>query len=295
MIVKCPLCCSERSVPSFPYETQWDSIHYAYLACRNCGAGFVDPLPSEAELLQIYSWQNYHSLQHRDDAPARHQRSMRTLARILPPGGAVLDFGCGAGDFLRALGAAGYRCAGVEYAPSTIREAANRAGVPVRTLEETLRSDDRFDVVHMSDVLPHLRDPGGTLRVLERLLRPSGMFLFDGPLENNASLVWWTAFSVKKVRRVMHADFPRQAPPTMLYRFTAASQRKFFERLAYDEIFFEVYETGWPYRATNSSGRKGLTKSMKGVVGWLAVNTAKFLPLGNRYTGVYRPLTDRGA
>jgi SAM-dependent methyltransferase len=220
---------------------------------------------------------------------------MRILSRILPPGGAVVDFGCGAGDFLRDLRTAGYRCAGVEYEPSAIREAANRTGVPVRSLDETLRSDDRFDVVHMSDVLPHLREPGATLRILERLLRPSGVFLFDGPLENNASLVSWTASSIKKIRRMLHADSPRQAPPTMLYRFTAASQRKLFERLAWGEIFFEVYETGWPYRTTDEPGTKSLTKSVKGVVGWLAVHAANLLPLGNRYTAVYRPEANHGA
>jgi len=293
--VKCPLCCSERSVPSFPYETQWNSIHYAYLLCRNCGAGFVNPLPSEAALLEIYSWENYHNVHHRDPAPPRDRRSMRTLSRILPPGGAVLDFGCGAGDFLRALRMAGYRCAGVEYEPSTIREAANRAGVSVRTLEETLRSDERFDVVHMSDVLPHLREPGTSLRVLERLLRPAGMFLIDGPLENNASVVSWTASSVKKIRRMLRVDSPRHAPPTMLYRFTAASQRKFFERMGYREMFFEVYETGWPYRTPDGAEMKGPAKTVKGVIGWLAVSAAKVLPLGNRYTAVYRPETKRDA
>jgi SAM-dependent methyltransferase len=282
-------------MPAFPYETLWNSHYYAYLSCRNCGTGFVDPLPSETELLEIYRWASYHSAYHSDTAPPRHQRSLRTLSRILPPGGAVLDFGCGAGDFLRALRTAGYRCAGVEYEPSTIREVASRVGVSVRTLEETLRSDDRFDVIHMSDVLPHLREPATSLRVLERLLRPAGIFLIDGPLENNASVVSWTASFVKKIRRMLRVDSPRHAPPTMLYRFTAASQRKFFERLGYREMFFDVYETGWPYRATDGTGTKGLAKSVKGVIGWLAVGAAKVLPLGNRYTAVYRPETSRGA
>ncbi len=293
--VRCPLCGDDRSQPSFPYETLWNSINYAYLLCGNCGAGFIDPLPSEAGLLEIYSWENYHSVHRRDTAPPRHLRSMRTLSRFLPTGAAVLDFGCGAGDFLRVVRAAGYRCAGVEYEPSTVREAANRAGVSVRTLEETLRSDDRFDVIHMSDVLPHLREPATSLRALERLLRPAGMFLFDGPLENNASLVSWTASFVKKIRRLLRVDSPREAPPTMLYRFTAASQRTFFERLGYREMFFEVYETGWPYRATGGTGTKGLAKSVKRAIGWLAVRAAKILPLGNRYTAVYRPETNRNA
>lgn len=44
----------------------------------------------------------------------------------------------------------------------------------------------RFDAIHLGDVLEHLPHPASLLRELEPL---GGVFFIEGPLENNPSLV----------------------------------------------------------------------------------------------------------
>src|SRR5205085_5251087 len=162
----------------------------------------------------------------------------------------VLDFDCGDGSVLMAAAEAGIECVGIEYQPSAVESSSARTGLPVLDSAELKSGGDRFDVVHLSDVLGHLTDPYATLRKLERHLAPGGRLMIDGPLERNRSLVFWVAATSKRVRRAIGRRTVPEAPPTMLLRTDLAAQRRFIaERLGYRELVLRVYETGWPYLA----------------------------------------------
>jgi 2-polyprenyl-3-methyl-5-hydroxy-6-metoxy-1,4-benzoquinol methylase len=291
----CPICGGIPTRPAFPYETIWNGKTFRYRRCDDCNTTSVDPVPNEVELETIYAWNNYHRRHfgRRDDL-GRHRDSMSFLRTQLPAARTLLDFGCGDGSYLVAARESGYRAHGVEYELGTIKHAAECSGVPVTSLEELEANELRFDVIHMNDVLPHLSDPQRVLHRLERLLAPDGLFFIEGPLENNASLVFWTASAAKRIRRGLGLDRPGSEPPTMLMRLTRDGQCRFFsERMQYRELHFEIFETGWPYylpgRALSSPAL-----AMKQAVGALAIATARFQPqrrrfLGNRFRGLYAP------
>src|SRR5262249_53262011 len=158
----------------------------------------------------------------------------------------LLDFGCGGGGFLAAAAARGHRCRGVEREASTIAKAGECSGVPVSSLSALLETGERFDVIHMSDVLPHLPDPPSTLHTLETLLAPGGVVFIEGPLEDHASLVRLAASSAKGLRRGLGLDAPARHAPTMLVRLDREAQLGFFtRRMGYRAVSFEVFETGW--------------------------------------------------
>ena len=54
-------------------------------------------------------------------------------------------------------------------------------------------SGRRYDIIYMGDVLEHLPAPAATLRDLDGLLAPGGLFFVEGPLEDNVSLVYYSA------------------------------------------------------------------------------------------------------
>ncbi len=288
----CPLCGGELGHAVFPYESLWNGVVYTRRRCKRCHSAVVDPPPDPATLTDIFDWEQYHEPQYLARSASdhgRHARAIRILRERLQDADSLLDFGSGSGEFLREVSKLGLRCEGVELTQRSIVESAQRAGVRVGILDEAFRRNDRFDVIHMCDVLPCLSDPVGTLRALESLLEPNGRFLIEGPLEANASIVLWASAAVKRVRRWMGRDRVPTRPPTLLYRVNRRAQRAVLtERLGYEEELFVVYETGWPMLA------RGVAHRPRAVIGaaailasWLDPTRPRFL--GNRFVAVLRP------
>ena len=104
------------------------------------------------------------------------------LGRVLP-GEAVLDLGCGLGDFTAALGEHGAMVTGCDVA----QEALRRARVRFPTLEFVLSGgelpfgDETFDVVWAGEVLEHVQDGLGLLAEVRRVLRLDGRLLLSTP------------------------------------------------------------------------------------------------------------------
>jgi methionine biosynthesis protein MetW len=115
------------------------------------------------------------------------------LAQVLaalPPGGRVLDIGCGSGGLLERLaGHAGYR-AGVELSATAAAEAAKVADeVANLPIDGGLPfAPESFDVVVCADVLEHLPEPADALAAAARLCRPGGAVVVSVP-----NVAYWQA------------------------------------------------------------------------------------------------------
>jgi 2-polyprenyl-3-methyl-5-hydroxy-6-metoxy-1,4-benzoquinol methylase len=96
--------------------------------------------------------------------------------------GALLDVGCGAGNFLQKMSGLGWSVQGVEPDPAAAHTARARGlSVATGTLEDAAFPDGRFDVVTLNHVIEHLRDPLATLRECARVLAPGGRVLVVTP------------------------------------------------------------------------------------------------------------------
>lgn len=294
MIRPCPLCDHTGDAhPTFPFETVWNGRSFRYHRCSRCECVFVDPVPTDAEFGLMYATSSYHDVHYTDGGLERHRPSLEFLARHVPASGTrvLLDFGCGNGSFLRAAARAGFSVQGVEHSAETARDIASRTGLRVTTLTECLAGAERFDVIHLGDVLEHLPHPADRFDELRALLAPGGVFFVEGPLQANASLVYWGARAFRRVRRLRGEPPPGRSAPTHLLLATQSSQRRFFtERLRYEEVAFAMSEDGWPYL---SKGPKTPGSVFRGAVGSAAVVAAR-LPglrtlLGNRFMTVVRP------
>jgi 2-polyprenyl-3-methyl-5-hydroxy-6-metoxy-1,4-benzoquinol methylase len=98
----------------------------------------------------------------------------------------VLELGCTAGHFTRALARQGCTVVGVEIDRSAAERACKVADQVIiadlddpEALSELAAGD--FDVVTAGDVLEHLRDPLLVLRSCRRLLKPSGFLVVSVP------------------------------------------------------------------------------------------------------------------
>lgn len=186
--------------------------------CSRCGAGFIQPPPTDAELVKAYTHYYTHQVPGRpyqgrigpaqrwaraytrSRYPADGRRSTADLGhwapwpvrqrvdlryRYLPrpqPGDRLLDVGCGSGSFLRMAESIGWTSVGIDFDEEAVaRGRSVGLDASTRTLDELLEAQERFDAATMSHVIEHLPEPQKVLEQLYRLLRPGGFLFVSTP------------------------------------------------------------------------------------------------------------------
>ena len=150
---------------------------------------FSIPQPTDDALGKIYT-ADYFFARDNDADRERHAylksgSARKTLSLLVAPAGgtALLDIGCGTGDFLCEAAAAGYTVTGVEFSQTSAATAASR--VPGRiingSIDDAAFPDATFDVVANSDVIEHVRDPLAFAKEIRRILKPGGVALISTP------------------------------------------------------------------------------------------------------------------
>jgi SAM-dependent methyltransferase len=135
-----------------------------------------------------------------DPEPWAWQRRCALLLAEVRPGERVLDLGCGAGRFVRALGDAGADPVGVEISEAALERARRNApGADLRLLEpdgSVPLEHGSVDLVWCSEVLEHVADTAHLLLEARRVLKPSGRLLVTVPFHGRvqAAVIGLTRF-----------------------------------------------------------------------------------------------------
>lgn len=114
------------------------------------------------------------------------RRYYAALVRRYAPvgGGRLLEMGAGLGHLLGLL-QDDFACIGIdiaEYSVEQIRKNAPRAeGITMSADDLSRFVDGEFSVVVALHLVEHLPDPPDTIRQVNRILRPGGLFLFATP------------------------------------------------------------------------------------------------------------------
>lgn len=184
----CPLCAGRRGIP-IAVGTR-HGIPAPTVMCRDCGMVFQNPIPTEAALDEFYR-ERYREMYSGSSTPdddflaEQRERGRVILRRVgarLSPGNSVLDIGCGPGAALEPFRDAGFRVAGLEPGPYGEWGARN-LGLDVKTagIDALVSETERYDLVVLSFVLEHLRDPVDALASVARVLAPGGFVHIEVP------------------------------------------------------------------------------------------------------------------
>ena len=166
---------------------------FTVIECRECDFRHVQPLPSEAELREIYRHEYYTATKPlyleraREDLDWWNQlfaERFDAFEELLGEGRRrILDVGSGPG-FLLAYGKArGWVVQGVE--PSA-QAAAHARELGVDVIEEFFTDElarrlGAFDVIHLSEVLEHLADPRAFLETCRGAIADEGLVCVSVP------------------------------------------------------------------------------------------------------------------
>lgn len=234
----------------------------------------------------MYAKAEYHDCHYEGKDGREYAASAQLLTQYLATDALVLDYGCGIGAFLKALGNAGFVPYGVEFDRNAAKFAGQNTGCVAMSVDDFLSQPDKpvFDAIHFGDVLEHLPDPAGTLKELLGYLKPGGVLFVEGPLEINPSPVYWAARLFGAIKHMVRPNFVASHPPTHLFRTNAKQQIAFFSRNepGLDLRHWQIYETGWPYASGGA---------VKRLIAGLAIRLSgkKIIgsTFGNRFRGVF--------
>lgn len=119
-----------------------------------------------------------------DQVKFRERRDVTVshVLRLLPPGGRVLDLGCGAAPVLSELRRLGVSCTGLDLTQDMLKHARQRlramnlddGDLHQGDCRSTPFADASFDVVVCLGVVSYVEDYGQVLAEIQRLLRPGG-------------------------------------------------------------------------------------------------------------------------
>lgn len=154
--INCPLC------GGGPVSGQISAPGWRIVSCHSCTNAWTLPPPPEV----AYSTMDFHAqfpYRTAADLPRQWKKALRMQAdlieRALPRGARLLEIGCGQGLLLGELARRGMAAEGIEPSESAAQK-AREAGLKVATGYFPHPScEGPFDVVVMSHVLEHVRDP----------------------------------------------------------------------------------------------------------------------------------------
>jgi SAM-dependent methyltransferase len=188
-IVPCPVCESSRFEHVASLDRRFKRL--PTVTCSHCGLIYTNPMPDEDELARYYEKFYRFDYQLVTSGPtARHRRKRKAEAAFrianvgdfLEPGVRTLDFGCGSGEFVEQMVAAGFDAHGFEPGEAYGTDARKRLGDRITVGRwQDMTFGPEFDLVTCFHVLEHLRNPLDSLSAITGWLKPGGLAYIEVP------------------------------------------------------------------------------------------------------------------
>lgn len=293
--VNCPLCGGgDHEAIVVGSDSSTGAMQtFCVVRCGNCSLAFTNPRPTE-KCIGVFYPADYRPYDRKkadrllkeaaavsvvrepfpNNVPAAEDRTLgariaqwvldrRARRRLwwipLRPPGRILDFGCGAGDFLQRMQKRGWRVEGIDVSAKMARAIETGAGIRVHVGSLPHPSVERqaFDVVTMWNALEHVHEPRKVVSAARDALRPGGLLVVGVPN--------FDSWSCARFQQDWHAlDVPRHLchfTPKTLCALLRAEQ---FEIVSVEQITPE----GWLRKSAQRARTADRTSPLLHAVGW---------------------------
>jgi 2-polyprenyl-3-methyl-5-hydroxy-6-metoxy-1,4-benzoquinol methylase len=246
MNTKCPYCESSKVTIADIPEIYFNIRKFYWNRCIHCQLLFVLPYLSEDDLAILYSTQ-YHDKYYFNKAE-NYLFQISLLKNYKQH--SIVDYGCGDGGFLETLSKHGYHTTGIEYNPDLIIKLSNTyREIKFLTVEQFWKNTtDKFEIIHLGDVLEHINEPVELLKRLKEKLTPNGFFFIEGPLETNFNLAYFFRKMTTALKRMINENKVRVEAPYHVSFSNYMNQKILFEHAGLELIYFKTWEHAWPYK-----------------------------------------------
>lgn len=251
----CPLCWSTeldalprpRRTVGGMFTGAADDRRLGLARCARCGFELVEPRPDHAALEAFYRGRDYTAHEPVDDAAAtrRARIQLDTIEKAMGPirGSAILDIGCGGGQFLELARERGAVPCGLDVASHAMAACARR-GIEAHERADALEGR-RFDGVVMSHVLEHVASVRDALSSCARFVRRAprggrGWVCIEVP--NVESLR--ARLSTPLTRDRLGADERHRAFPIHLSYFSPRTLRRALESAGFEVVRLRTAGSG---------------------------------------------------
>jgi SAM-dependent methyltransferase len=179
---RCQNCGLNESAPLYqgvPDRLAGRDGRFDYVRCQRCRLVQIAEVP--ANLAEHYDGYRVHG------QDSFLYRTMRNLLighcyPVAPGTGALLDFGCGNGWFIKEMATRGWQAHGYEADAAYAAALTETLGLPVLSGAEALRARaGTFDRVTFNFSFEHLDRPGDSLALAAACLKPGGSIYLSVP------------------------------------------------------------------------------------------------------------------
>ena len=190
---KCPFCQSAQS-PRFILDKVNQNGRFSLYHCPCCGGEYFTPFkhPGEQWYEEVDSYNIKENFQPRE-IHSYHKKFLELHPDLA--GMAVLELGCGTGEFLAELQKRGADTYGVDIDKTAIEIAQRSFGLPhlyAMSIEDFCSQPPRqdFDYVVMFEVFEHVYNPVAILQSAYQLLRDGGKLAMSTPSRERIFANW---------------------------------------------------------------------------------------------------------
>lgn len=278
--VACLFCGSGKSRKSDYAAISFNGRQFNYRECCSCKLNFNVPLLNADDYASMYAGDYHDEFYFKNTVDYSRQLA---ILKEQPAIKTILDFGCGDAGLLNLLQKNGYSCTGVEHSPVLVEKLKSQyPDISFHTVESFSSLDQRFDCIHLGDVLEHMTAPRDTMNRLTAKLDEAGYIFLEGPLEHNASLAYYfrrmTAMLISKIKpgRVLYNK------PYHTFLANRSNQLAFLESFGLKKVTLEITEQAWPFPATLKQVHS-LTGLVQFIVAQVSLLVSSIIPgWGNR-------------
>lgn len=284
----CLFCGNTHHKSSVFEDTVFNNKTFEYIKCSACGLIQVNPLPNADDLNKMYPVEYQSEVTGTNDN--RYGFLFEELEKVQLPGKKLLDYGCGAGQFLVEARDRGYQAFGSEFNPDLVKQLAEKInGVQFITIEEMLKPaySETFDIILLNNVLEHLTNPKPIMEILKSKLNPNGVFILTGPIENNFNLTQQSRKLIFSIRKNLFGKKASHTPTHIIYS-NRNNQLAFFKNLGLETLVFNISEGHWPYPSSLAQCTSTMQKAMYYIANTSVKMSKKFDFWGNVFLYIGR-------
>ncbi|MDP2388223.1 MAG: class I SAM-dependent methyltransferase [Bacteroidota bacterium] len=253
----CLFCFSESRIYSKLPVNRFNNKSFNFCSCNSCGLLFIDPIPSEDDLALMYPPSYQQGVSKQLDNLDFEQPGLRhSYGRIMPilksrgTSAKVVDFGCGNGKFVWNAVNNNVNIEGVEFFEEQVNHL--RKNIPETkfyTVKEFIESEEKYDIIFLSNVVEHFTNPKKELQQLMVKLSDGGLLVAEGPLEMNRSFVNYCKWKYFKLRKFFSSSYHTAFAPVHIFYSNYQNQLNLFESIGLSKVEYQTKENAWPYPA----------------------------------------------